>query len=362
MRSWRRGWEQTPTWQPTAGFLPNRQVTVLLPARNEAANIRPCLESLLKQNYPPSLLEILVLDDFSEDETPQIVQALENQQLRLLKMADFPPSNTISYKKRALEVGIQQAQGSLILCTDADTVLPSTWVSTIVHFFEVKKPLLVAAPVLLRGRAKAFEQFQVLDLLGMMGITAAGISGRYMHLANGANLAFEKEAFEQIEGYRQFEQVASGDDVFLIQKMARAFPGRIDFLKSKLAAVETDVAPGLRAFWQQRLRWATKARFYKERTMTAALGYVWLFTVALCWWTLAAPWAGQGVLWSCLGMWAIKALADYQLLRSTAIFFEKKEALRWFLPALILHTAYIATVGLAGNLQKKYRWKGRRVQ
>jgi cellulose synthase/poly-beta-1,6-N-acetylglucosamine synthase-like glycosyltransferase len=72
--------------------------TIIIPARNEASNIKTCVDSILAQNYPDKFYEIIVIDDFSEDDTAFIVKAMQekNSQVHLLSLADYYKENEIS--------------------------------------------------------------------------------------------------------------------------------------------------------------------------------------------------------------------------------------------------------------------------
>jgi len=102
---------------PTAQNLPH--VSILLPARNEEANIKNCVESLLAQNYPH--FEVLVLDDNSTDRTRVILEQIAQQTSRLkIHDGEILPSGWLG-KHWACHQLSQKATGELILFTDADT-------------------------------------------------------------------------------------------------------------------------------------------------------------------------------------------------------------------------------------------------
>ena len=125
-----QGWNALPAQEEIPpDFQPETRITVLIPARNEASNIRACLDSYLKQSYPPSLRECIVIDDHSDDETAAIVQEYKNQGIQLIRLADSTAGLTLnSYKKKAIETGITAASGVLLLTTDADCILPPDWI------------------------------------------------------------------------------------------------------------------------------------------------------------------------------------------------------------------------------------------
>ena len=110
-----------------------------------------------------------------------------------------------------------------------------------------------------------------------MGVTGAGIYGRFMNMCNGANLAYEKRAFYAVEGFNGIDKIASGDDMLLLQKMAKHFPNQVGFLKNKNATVLTNAKPDLKSFYQQRIRWASKSGNYQELQILFILALVFFF-------------------------------------------------------------------------------------
>lgn len=355
-------WSALPEWELPEGARPTTFITVLVPARNEAARIGNLLESLVQQDYPH--YEVIVIDDHSTDGTACLVEKHPLERLRLLRLAEhISPGDTIkSYKKKALELGVRNARGALILTTDADCEAPAGWLAAHAAFHEATGAHFIAAPVLFHREQNLLQRFQSLDFIGMMAVTGAGIHGRFLYMANGANLSFTKALFQQLGGYSGNEQYASGDDIFLIQKAAARVPGKVAFLKSREAAIHTLPMPDLRSFVQQRLRWGAKNHSYQDWRVTAALGLVFL----LCWYILgmllASPVFGLYGLGLALGLIAGKGLADYFFLSAATSFFGRASLLRRFWLMEVMHILYIAFVGLLSVVIKRYEWKGREVR
>lgn len=361
-----KGWRACPEWRIPEGFEPDIQVSVIIPARNEAANIGACLQAIAAGSYPPGLLEIIVVDDFSDDDTAETVlqwrEGKNSPVVRLIRLSDLSPAG--AGKKKALETGIAAATGTLIVTTDADCVAPEDWLRWVVSRFATggKQVMLLAAPVAFRHEQNLFQRFQSLDFLGLMGITGAGIQTGFQRMGNGANLAFSKAVFEEVGGYAGNGNLASGDDMFLIRKINRRYPAGIFFLKNAAATVLTQAKPDVRSFFQQRLRWGTKNAAFPEWPVRLVLLAVFLF----CWSILIngalAP-AGKPVIFiALLFQLVVKAAADYFFLREMCRFFNREDLLRWFVPCFFLHTLYIPIVGTASLFFKKYDWKGRRVR
>lgn len=370
MRGYWRGWRDLPAWVLPKNYTPTSLVTVVIPARNEAENIGECLRSILVGTYPPGLLEVIVVDDHSEDATAQIVaQIAENQavKIQLLRLSDFlaPDERLNSHKKKAIETALAHASGEFIVTTDADCICPPDWLRLLVSVFERWSQVrMVAAPVLFHRERGLLERFQSLDFAGMMGITGAGIHLRFQRMGNGANLAYRKSAFLEVGGYAGVDGRASGDDVFLMQKIAARWPnGGVFFLKNAAATVLTEAKPTLREFVRQRIRWGSKNAASPEKWVTFNLAAVFFF----CWNILLN--AVLLVFFPCSKLAVLlvfqlirKALADWQLLREMCVFFGRRDLLRWFWPSFFMHIAYIAGVGAASQFFQKYEWKGRRVR
>ena len=360
-----RAWRRLPAWQTPPDFVPGTRVSVLIPARNEAANIGPCLAAWRRCAYPRHLLEILVIDDDSADSTAEIArQIARNSELniRVLRLSDAPTpgDRPFSGKKKALEWGVAQAQGQLIVSTDADAQPSPQGLLLLVSLFETQQPKAIAGPVQLREGHNLLQHFQALDFAGLMGITGAGIHLGWQHLGNGAHLAYPKSVFEAVGGFAASEDRASGDDLFLLQDIARRWPGEIRFLKNADATVFSDPCPDARSFFQQRLRWGTKNAALPETQVRLVLALVLLFCCSIL------LNAGLALFYPRLigllaGQLALKALSDARLLVMMCRFFRVGHLLRWFWSSFLLHPLYIAGAGLASLCWKQYEWKGRRL-
>lgn len=115
---------------PPAGS-PRPKVSILVPARNEAGVIGRCIDSCLKQNYHP--LEVVVLNDQSEDETANILQELAADESRLRVLQGKGPIEGWLGKPRACQQLGEAAEGELLVFIDADVWLEPTAVSRIVN-------------------------------------------------------------------------------------------------------------------------------------------------------------------------------------------------------------------------------------
>jgi len=335
-------------------------VTIVIAARNEEEHISKCIEDIINQQFPTNLLEIIVVDDHSTDGTPEIVKGFVRENLKLIQLKD--PENSIfpAYKKKAVETAIDNASGKLIITTDADCRMEPLWLASIVSYYQSNSYKVIAAPVVFRERNNLFEQFQALDFLGLMGITCGSIFHQFPVMCNGANLAYEKQAFFDVNGFEGIDDVASGDDMLLMHKLFKKYPHSVGFLKSNTATVYTFPQESVAGFFRQRSRWTSKSTHYSDKRITAILVIAYLFNLSLLINFIAWPF-GELFIKLLLAQLIIKFITEYILLSSVASFFKRKDLLSVFLPAQLMHICYVLVIGIAG-ITTKQQWKGRDIK
>ena len=331
------------------------KISVIIPARNEEENIGKLLSSLEKQTYPTHFFEVIVVDDHSTDETGAVVNRYSFAKLIKLGFDDIN-----SYKKKAIETGIAAASGDLIVTTDADCIVQENWLKTIAAFKEKANAVFIAAPVVIEYKSTLLQTFQALDFLVLQGITAASVQKRIHNMCNGANLAYERKVFFEVNGFAGIDHIASGDDMLLMQKIARHFPGKISYLLSKDAIVATQSVKKWKEFFSQRIRWASKATNYKDIKIFCALFLVYFFNCTLLALFITGFWTP--LLWLGLaGILIVKIIIELLFIYPIAKFYDKQKLLTlfpFFQPLHIVYTVIAGWLGVFGS----FEWKGRRVK
>ncbi len=347
-------WKAAATYSSQNGFSPVF-ISVIVPARNEAGRISHLLNAIKKQDYPLQFFELIVVDDYSTDGTTSVVneQDLSNCLLIQPKVEEKDSS-----KKKAIEAGIHQAKGELIVTTDADCVPGSSWLSTIASFYRKHDASLIAAPVKFSYDHSFLQVFQAIDFLVLQGITAASVSSNFHNMCNGANLAYKKQSFIDVNGFEGIDQVATGDDMLLMHKIWKKEPAKVFYLKSREAIVSTEPMPRWKDFFMQRKRWASKTFIYDDNRIIYVLGFVYffncLFFVLLC-----ASFLNPFNWCLLAGYLVLKTLIELPFVSSVADFYNEKKLLRYFLFFQPVHIFYTVYTGLSSQLGK-YEWKGRR--
>lgn len=369
MLNYRNGWKAIEMQNGSESETQSLSVSVIVAARNEEENIGSLLQSLKNQSYPASAFEIIVVNDHSEDGTETVVSDLMRvmPNLSLINLSEHVADRSLNaYKKFAIETGVKHAKNDLIITTDADCIAGKNWLLSFVKFWQKSAFDIAAAPVKFIQHQqvtyfeKLLEIFQTLDFMSLQGITAAGIQKDFHYMANGANLAYTKRIFNEVKGFSGVDKKASGDDMFLMEKIKFHAPQKIKYLKSKEAVISTYPEKALSSFIWQRVRWAGKSSSYNDPKIKQVLAFVYLVNV---WMVIMFIMAFFGIqyLYTFVIAWTIKIIAELIFLIPVSNFFGQKRLLWWFVPAQPFHILYTVLAGLFG-LTGQYKWKGRKVR
>lgn len=352
------GWSRLKHFANVTSSKGRTRVSIIVAARNEEGNIRKTIDDLLTQDYDRELTELIIIDDHSTDATGDIVRSYAGEGVRLITLNESKALN--SYKKKAIQTAIADCRGDLIVTTDADCRMGTKWLSTIVAYYEEKDYKLISSPVAYFQERSFFERAQALEFLYLIGLGASTIGNKRPSTCNGANLAYEKEAFYEVGGFRGIDDLASGDDELLLHKMAARYNNNIGFLMNEDAVVYTHAKATLGEFIQQRKRWASKSTRYKNKSIIVLGVCVWVFNVSILL-NLVAGIFFIALFKVALLQLLVKIVIELLFLVGVTKFAKRQELLL-LLPILnLMHIIYIIYIGVAGN-SGKYNWKDRMVR
>lgn len=341
----------------------NTFVSIIVPARNEEDIISNLIHSIQNQTYPKSCFELIIIDDCSTDQTAEIVKKHSDSNVKLIALSDYLGEKNINaYKKKAIEIGIKASSGTLIITTDADCTMGENWLQEIVNCFETNQPKMMVMPVQINYNNRFIEIFQSLDFMCLQGITGASVQKKFHGMCNGANLAYTKAVFEEVGGFSGIDHIASGDDLLLMHKIAKKYANEIMYLKSVEVIVKTIPANTVKAFFNQRIRWASKAEKYEDKRMLPVLMLVYFFNLGLfIMMVLALMKHTQTTINVFLIFLTLKTGIELIFLYPVAKFFEERKLL-WLFPIFQhFHIVYTVIAGFFGKFGT-YNWKGRTVK
>jgi glycosyltransferase involved in cell wall biosynthesis len=256
-------------------FQPEKQgasfLSVVVPCRNEEANLPFLLSDIARQTLDNNLFELIIVDDNSCDSTFRKASDSYNQgNIKVIR-------NRGIGKKTAIRTGVEESAGELIITIDADCRINGTFLETISSCYAESAPALIICPVALESGRSFFQRFQELEFLSLQGVTAGSALRGDPVMCNGAGLGFTKEAYLSHSDFLHYE-LASGDDVFLLHSLKKESPKSIRWIESDDAAVTTRLSGSVASFLRQRARWISKTGYYSD-TSAKILAIVTFVTI-----------------------------------------------------------------------------------
>ena len=336
---------------------PKSTFSIAIPFRNEVDNLPNLLNSLARIDYPKELFEIMLVNDASQDHFQPLISqfTIQNPEINLTLINN--KRSTKSPKKDAITTAINHAKFDWIVTTDADCTVPVNWLLLFNQFIEEEKALFISAPVKFKEEKSLLYHLQNLHFISLIGSTIGGFGLRKPFLCNGANLCYHKETFLELKGFEGNTSIASGDDVFFLEKMQQSYPHKTGFLKTFDGLVETKAITSWKQFLNQQIRWASKSTAYRNRfSMIVGLTVLSmnLILVILGVFAIIFPLFWNFFLWSL----ALKSIVDLILIFKTSYFLNITNSLKYFLGICVIYPFFIVLIGLL-SLVKSYTWKGR---
>jgi len=334
--------------------------SIIIPFRNEANNLLVLLKSITELKYPTSHFEVLLINDDSNDSSVEIIQNyLENLDpnlgLNIKVLSNIGFSN--SPKKDAITLGVNKASNSWIITTDADCMLPPYWLDAFDEKIQSSDSISIIGPVALINEPSFLNKFQILEVLGLQGSTIGSFGMKKPLMCNGANFSYQKSVFLDCQGYKGNNDIASGDDLFLLEKFLNYSKDQVHYLKCKKAIVSTRGEANLKSVISQRIRWASKTSNFGE-WFTKLVGLI-VFLVNLSLITIL-PLILSNMMSLTIGfaLIIIKLGIDFLMVFKASRFFNQENVLLYFLFSGILYPVFSILIVFL-SIILPYRWKGR---
>ena len=326
------------------------KISIIIPCRNEGGNILNLLQCLDNQTYPKQNFEVIIANDGSTDDTESIVLAYqENANFRVILLNILNEKGN-SPKKNAIQKSVDIASGTIIISTDGDCSFSSDWLTSIENCFLQNDAKLVSSLVTFEDEKSFWNAFQIVEFASLIGSGACAMYLKNPNMCNGANIAYTKEIFFEVNGFAGNEYLASGDDEFLMHKIANVYPEKVIFNNDKNAIVITKSQPDLANFYHQRKRWASKWKHYKDWKVGALAIYI--FTVNL------------GMIYSIFTLnylnLLVKCMSEFIFLCLIISYLGHRDKIKYIPVVQLIYPFYVVFFGLIAQ-GKGYNWKGRKL-
>jgi poly-beta-1,6-N-acetyl-D-glucosamine synthase len=327
--------------------------SIIIPFRNEAEYILNILNSIEKLDYLKTCYEVILIDDESTDNSVEIINAfcLENPIIDIKLIENIRTS--MSPKKDAIKTAISIAKYNWIITTDADCLLPVKWLLCFNTYINTYKPNMLVAPVCISNKNTFHTQYQSIDFLSMQGATIGSFGIKQPFLANGANLGYKKEIFKKLNGFKNNDFIASGDDVFLLENFINYKKEKVIFIKDYDALVTTYPTKTWQDLIAQRKRWAAKTTHFKSNN-TKIIGVVVFLVNSITILTLIAS-----ILYPYfLLLLFSKFIVDGILIFKTATLYKQKIEFISYCKTLFFYPFFTIYIAIA-SLSSTFEWKKR---
>ncbi len=332
-------------------------VTVIIALKNEEENLHDLLRGLKEQDYPENKHEVLLVDNDSVDNTFAKLQQLTAKPDNFHCLSTKNYQSEYRYKKEALMMGIENARGEIILSTDADCVIPATWISAMVRNYTEEVEMVVGFSEVIAD-SSIFQKFQTFDFMQLMAAAKGSLNLGLPWGGSGQNISFRKKSFHNCDGYKNLKTLKGGDDTLFIQKFAKKNEGRIVFADNHGSGVKTKAVESFRTFMRQRIRWASEANYTRNfnllvffislGTFLANFSILYYFIMSL---THSSYWIYF------LGLTGLKFSGEFALALKAARSFGLKRVLQIFPLWFAIYPGYAFFLGIMSFQGQRVKWK-----
>jgi cellulose synthase/poly-beta-1,6-N-acetylglucosamine synthase-like glycosyltransferase len=334
-------------------------VSIIIPCKDEGEHIGAALDDLAGQDYPQERCQIIVIDDRSVDSTGDVARSKTGQftNLTVLTIESCPPD--VSPKKHAIQQGLKEATGEILVTTDGDCRFKPGWISSLISCFSMDVGVVTGLTVFDRDRKEPFwQKMQQTDYLSHSFFAAGAIANDAAFNCNGSNLAIRREAFEAIGGYDQFQQVVTGDDTLLIQHIRRDGKWKIHFCTYPDSVVRSWPEETPRQVFNQRLRWGSGGFSYSPVVLAFTLA-TFIFFILL----FLSPifWIAGSVTLLWVAFFLLKVIQEGRVMAAGWKIFSIKPDWSVFVALELVHIPAVLTFSILGHLYG-FRWKGQRLK
>jgi len=329
--------------------------SIIIPFRNEEKHLLHLLNTLSQLKYPSDLFEILLVDDESKDESVSTCEDWKSKNPDLNIRILNNQFKTKSPKKSAILTALYQVKNQYVLTTDADCLLPE---NLLLHYNNViikNQSDLIAGPVKIIEDSSFWTKFQVLDMMSLQVIGLGSFKTSDALYCNAANLCYRTKTLKTLNAFQSHGHITSGDDVFTLEAF-KQHKKKINAIYHEEAIVWTTPEQNFNALTQQRIRWASKAKYY-ENTWLKVIGVLVLTTNLILIISLILAFFFRSFL-QFYWLWLFKLGIDFFTLYIGNKFFKTNLCLRDYITMLLIYpfvSTYLGLLALKGN----YSWKGR---
>lgn len=323
-------------------------VSVIIAARNEENNLPLLINDLIKQEYPLGKFEIIIINDRSNDSTQKILDEASENYSFIKSIKIDKKSKQMTPKKYAIDLGIKESKGEIIIATDADCRVGSLWIASMTYSLINKNGVIIGYSEIDDKKGTFFEKYQKLDFLAIIAANAGAAGWNHYWSGTGQNLAYYKKDYLEIGGFEPVKDKISGDDMYLVQAISNLKKGYVNIDPNSY--VKTKAMNSIKEFINQRIRWSSNSKSnFKNTPIFFMFLIVSFFENLLILSSIIL--LKKGFI-----MWGIKVIVDGIIILFGSRLFEKSFDTKTYFFWAMLQPFYIPFIGTLG-LFNKFSWK-----
>lgn len=331
--------------------------SVIINFRDEQEFLPKLLSSIAGLSFSRERVQFIFINDASSDDSVSIIKIFAQYHPQINMALYDRVVQSPSAKKDGITQALTHALFNHIVTTDADCLLPPKWLTAFEeHYTRFPDSIFVAAPVQMVTNNTLLSQLQASEMTALQVITMGGFGIRQPFLCNGANMSFTKSIFYELHGYEGNDDIASGDDIFLLEKSAALDASACYYLKDQKAIVNTTAKASWRNMIVQRARWAqkgTKTKSMLNKLVSAQVFISSVFFIVSPILLLTQIVSAKAVATAI----TLKIFTDVVVLVIGNAFFENKKWKRYVVTQLCIYP--VVVVAVAAVSFTRVRWKGR---
>lgn len=328
-----------------------KSISVIIAARNEEHNLPNLLASLSALDYPADLYEIIIVNDHSIDATLPLLRSWEGK--HNIRVIDWQGRvEGLMGKKAALQQGIEAARYDIMAFTDADCILPKTWLAAINKSFDEDTDYVLGYSILKRHLNDRDLRLKNFERSIYYALAATGFYYKKAITSSACNMAYRKSLFIRAGGFGPMGALPSGDDDLLLMRMMPYIRKAVFQTSREIQVISID-GDDSRKRHNTNIRRASKVRYYPI-WLKLTSGYVFAY-FTLFYGILGSAITGYGglQLWYML---SIKTALEVSLVTLNLHKLRRKKLLLLYPLQLVIYPAYFVYYAIRGTLGK-YIWK-----
>lgn len=325
-------------------------VSIVVAARNEEKTIRKCLDCLICQVYPADCYEIIVVNDASTDDTLSIIKEYAKLHSEKIIAVDILPEQRQNKgKNNAIDKGIEQSKGEIIITTDSDVYMGYQWLASIAHAFDDQTGVIIGISIN-KVSSNPVHAYQALDSGSINVISVALAAMKYPVTCQGSNLAFRRSAYLEVRERVLWLSDSKGNHEWQMQEIDIETDWKIKPYVHPDSFVYTYPPDTWKTLLNQRMRWASTGKDYSKLSVRIYLTFIYcsLLSLISSLWVLEARYI--------LLLWGLKLFIDIPVAISVARVMVQPKLIFAFPLVYIIQPFLIVITTLLGSL-RLYKWK-----